>query len=770
MDDDNYFAEAERDRRDDRELAPDVFGGYSTYAGRPVTQWVETERNGITIESDKAELEAAEFAREEQERGRKELLRHVDDDWVQVLDNGFAAAFFKQIELFGRYQSIPKYDESGPTGLCRRCSTFTTTVDLRSRLKPCFKCRVQPRRAQAVEDRLEFLRAASSLRVCLAPTSKDPRVDLQVGFPALLEPDSGLRFKLFKEWLSVCSDHHPVCERDYGRFSSEPPRTGAPTRLIAVGSEYFDEPLRLVTCNQDSNSSPRYIALSHCWGNLPEERKRQYCTTTDNISRRLGQGFPLEELPKTFRDAVAVAKKLGVEYLWIDSLCIIQYGDDLADWKREAKRMETVFRNAYCTIAATSARDSDAGFLRVPSPPPPGGRDDENDGHHRQARPSPKENPPPSYITLRYFPPSSSSSSSSSLSSSPSSSSSSSSAREETVYISRVAPDDFHGDVESGSLNRRAWVLQERALSARTIHFTSSQAYFECGHGVRCETLTRVRNARALLLGDPDFPRSMNLRATARDRVALFQHLFGLYSRLGITVPTDRALAIAGMEERLAGVLKTRVSYGVFERYLHRGLLWQRRRRRRRRSSGGGDGDGDVTRTKTSGKIAYPEDRPVPSWSWMAYEGEIQYLEIDTDLIEWDRDLRLAEDGRALRMRARHFSRSCRVERDDSRDASSRSYLVFADEKDGLGWIRFDRKPRVRNSLREYRCVVVGRERTRYRPGWLARSREGWDCYVLVVTPVELGSAQRAFERVAVGCVPVNCITFRDSKASDSVV
>jgi hypothetical protein len=53
--------------------------------------------------------------------------------------------------------------------------------------------------------------------------------------------------------------------------------------------------------------------------------------------------------------------------------------------------------------------------------------------------------------------------------------------------------DKFQVDVLGGTLNTRAWVLQERALSRRTLHFTDRQTYWECGGGVRCETLTYMR-------------------------------------------------------------------------------------------------------------------------------------------------------------------------------------------------------------------------------------------------------------------------------------
>jgi hypothetical protein len=152
--------------------------------------------------------------------------------------------------------------------------------------------------------------------------------------------------------------------------------------------------------------------------------------------------FPIADLALTFRDAITVTRELGQRYLWIDSLCIIQ--DDHRDWETESKKMEAVFQHAYYTIAATSAEDSTKGFLNRP------------------------EEKYSQYVMV------------------PESS-------DGKVYICTSIEDDFDGDVTKGVLNTRAWVLQERALSRRTIHFTKRQTYWECGGGVRCETLTHMK-------------------------------------------------------------------------------------------------------------------------------------------------------------------------------------------------------------------------------------------------------------------------------------
>ncbi|KAH8749115.1 heterokaryon incompatibility protein-domain-containing protein [Diaporthe sp. PMI_573] len=298
----------------------------------------------------------------------------------------------------------------------------------------------------------------------------------------------------------------------------------------------------------------------------------KWSTTRENLESRTKTGFYINILPATFRDAVTVTRKLGIRYLWIDSLCICQ-GDeqgDKDDWASEAEKMQDVFRGAYCTIAATSAQDSTKGFLARPALEPGKWVCTTQPGD-------------PSTFTTTFM-------------------------------------DNFQVDVLGGILNTRAWVLQERALSRRTLHFTDRQTYWECGGGVRCETLTYMRNYGSIL-SDPEFPRSLEDASTLK-QFEIPHKLIARYSGLGLTNKTDRGTAIRSLITAMAKTLNTPVDFGVFHKFTHRSLLWRRNQ--------------EVPMVQ----IQYPEQATPPSWSWESYKGKIDYLVWEPGP-EWDTSVKL---------------------------------------------------------------------------------------------------------------------------------
>lgn len=109
-----------------------------------------------------------------------------------------------------------------------------------------------------------------------------------------------------------------------------------------------------------------YIALSHPWDDTttyePFSTLRKYPTGRGHELGLFKQSIPYDELPATFKDAVYCTRRLGIRYLWIDSICIIQGRD--GDFAEEATRMEHVFSGAYCVLAASRADNQQSGYLQ----------------------------------------------------------------------------------------------------------------------------------------------------------------------------------------------------------------------------------------------------------------------------------------------------------------------------------------------------------------------------------------------------------------------
>ncbi|KXH49726.1 heterokaryon incompatibility protein [Colletotrichum simmondsii] len=162
--------------------------------------------------------------------------------------------------------------------------------------------------------------------------------------------------KRLKEWVWGCASNHPEC-------CSSGPRS-LPTRLIKVG-KMSDGIARLVMSDKLPPTTS-YIALSYCWG-PPSSSKSQLITTAATLADRQAK-IPLPEMPDTIRDAVIFARHMGIDYIWIDALCIIQ--DDAEDWATEAALMFAIYRHATLTLVAAAGDSSHSGFLQRTSAGP----------------------------------------------------------------------------------------------------------------------------------------------------------------------------------------------------------------------------------------------------------------------------------------------------------------------------------------------------------------------------------------------------------------
>lgn len=150
-----------------------------------------------------------------------------------------------------------------------------------------------------------------------------------------------------QSWVDNCVRNHRLCVTD----------SFVPKRLLDVAKAKDSVFLVEQTAETTSTSGVQYIALSHCWG-----KHMSIKTTSETYAAHLG-GIAIASLPTTFRDAVSIARSLCIRYLWIDSLCIIQF--DKADWAEQAGQMSMIYSSAYLTVAATAASDSSRGIFSL---------------------------------------------------------------------------------------------------------------------------------------------------------------------------------------------------------------------------------------------------------------------------------------------------------------------------------------------------------------------------------------------------------------------
>ncbi|KDQ28962.1 hypothetical protein PLEOSDRAFT_1102999 [Pleurotus ostreatus PC15] len=387
--------------------------------------------------------------------------------------------------------------------------------------------------------------------------------------PLASDPLSESGIQRMKELIKQSLDHFPYTH------------TYLPTRLIDVGSQH--EVPRLIVSSKhppllDSNANPeikRYIALSYCWGPL-EEAKLQLKTERNSLDERM-QGIELATLPQTLLDAVLVCRALGVRYVWIDSLCIIQ--GDVQDWERESGKMASVYRNAFLTICAVQGQSCLSGFLNRKLP--------------RQVLIPFKStlNPsitgkftvfsaPTSYIQ-RFDTDSGWSTSDwiSSLAESAGITSHPEADPEEKQYefTKPAVQSPFDNDLSDSAWMERAWTFQEAVLSPRMIIFGAWMVHLSHGRHVDSEDGTSDTHAEwgkswatIQLRGQPAQYAKESWVPSHGDWYLSVSR----YSSRLLSYPTDKLPAISALASTMSESLGGEFLAGLWTRDLHRGLLW----------------------------------------------------------------------------------------------------------------------------------------------------------------------------------------------------
>ncbi|KIM98351.1 hypothetical protein OIDMADRAFT_128663, partial [Oidiodendron maius Zn] len=321
--------------------------------------------------------------------------------------------------------------------------------------------------------------------------------------PANLVPeklDIEIATRQTKQWLSDCNTSHGCAS--YRRSSR-----GLPTRVLDLGeTPKPQDPIRLF---ETQGMEGTYMTLSHCWG-----PSQLITTTRDTIKDRIA-GIELKDLTKTFRDAVSLTRNLGIRYLWIDSLCIIQL--DKGDWEIEVNKMRIVYSQSYLNIAATSSKEGAGGCFRERSTSTPDVQSPLDVGSHEITRP---------YLGSS------------------------------AVHV----PD-------RGLQICRAWVYQERILAPRTVHFHGTEMLWECISSSRCECGGLDRENAATF-------RPNAFGGDTRNKAEQWQFVVQQYSGLNLSHASDKLTALTGIAEQFQAELGCKYVAGLWHNHLLSGLLW----------------------------------------------------------------------------------------------------------------------------------------------------------------------------------------------------
>ncbi|KAI6093235.1 HET-domain-containing protein [Hypoxylon rubiginosum] len=381
-----------------------------------------------------------------------------------------------------------------------------------------------------------------------------------------ISPSTGdeATWRITQGWLKECTETHTSCNP--GGITSY-----IPSRLVELDDSAAEPTFRVVEKHQVDPQS-QYLTLSHCWG---VESMKDRLTLTHSTVEALSKEQPCSMLPKTYRDALIVAGRLGIRYVWIDSLCISQ--DSVEDWRAESSSMQEVYGNAFMSITALGADDDGGGlfFSRDPDMVKPTVFKFGVDG---------PENPQPYRFSL------------------------------EKGWAWRLS---FNNE----PLTKRGWVIQERLLPRRVLHFGSKQVFWECYEGARCETHPKTVDCIDLPQTDKtkevDKPNhawkdliGASHRFECKDDISqLFvdwYSLLHLYSNCNLTVAGDKLVALSGiakdMKQRLStlGCQDTKYLAGIWSQRLPQALIWN---------------------VRTAGRRV--EVYRAPSWSWAAIDGDI---------------------------------------------------------------------------------------------------------------------------------------------------
>ncbi|KAI3336669.1 heterokaryon incompatibility protein-domain-containing protein [Xylariaceae sp. AK1471] len=395
-----------------------------------------------------------------------------------------------------------------------------------------------------------------------------------------------------RAWAKHCdTEHTGICHK-LTEWKSTPVPSLAPLLLVDVISKCLVEiPIKRIPHVQ-------YVALSYVWGHL-----HAILETTQENEKYLRQKHALASsspwaarLPDTVRDAIELVHRLGIPYLWVDRLCIVQ--DDFDRKSPQLEQMGAIYANAYLTLVAADGDDANHGLQgSCPGVSAP------------RVLKSPLLTFSPAGKTLVVEP----------------------------DFAPRTGPGEWH---------RRGWTFQERTLSNRNLVFQRGRVFWECRGAVWTEELAYGPQSQpstsegSVLLGQASTlhqrtPRNQGAKSSAYsvnlDRwpdLIGYEILVRTYNELLLSFPSDGLRAFTGVINTLSRSFPGGMLYGMPEYFFDYAIIWAPYTPIRRRLVNG------------------RSDPVLPSWSWVGWAGGgfnlsiapqmHQYVDTTHDIISWE--------------------------------------------------------------------------------------------------------------------------------------
>jgi len=332
-----------------------------------------------------------------------------------------------------------------------------------------------------------------------------------------------------------------------------------PTRILDVGMPNGTTEPRLVL---SQGQAAQYATLSYCWGG-----QVPLVTTSETLNQHLS-GLPFATLPQTFKDAVTVTRQLGLQYLWIDALCILQ--DSTQDWEQQCALMPQIYRDSTVTISAVAAPTSSAGFLSPRRPLLTGQL------HVSNAK-----------VNLNG----------------------------ELSYWGADDNGESGPSPEDSQMKTRGWVFQERLLSRRLLYFGRKQMFWECYTDARYEGLScpfidwhihRMEVEKvAFECGD-----------TKTNWLDYWLEVVETYSKLNLTFRKDKLPALSGVASQMQKLFQDKYVAGLWLKNIAQEMCWYTPYQ-------------ELEGAKTL-PDDQPPPYIAPTWSWASAEQGIKFHKLDS--------------------------------------------------------------------------------------------------------------------------------------------